>query len=98
MTRSKLVERFVGRTTGFTRSEAEIIVDTVFESMQSALIKGGKVEIRGFGNFRLKTRNPRQARNPKTGEIVQVPAKKILYFKVGKELKEMLNPLSLRNS
>jgi integration host factor subunit beta len=54
-------------------------------------MKGEKIEIRGFGNFRLKTRNPRKARNPKTGEAVDVPGKKVLYFKVGKALKEALN-------
>jgi integration host factor subunit beta len=59
--------------------------------MKTALIKGDKVEIRGFGNFRLKTREPRQARNPETGEKVQVPAKRVLFFKVGKELREVMN-------
>jgi integration host factor subunit beta len=54
-------------------------------------MNGEKIEIRGFGNFRLKNRNPRKARNPKTGESVEVPGKKVLYFKVGKALKEALN-------
>jgi integration host factor subunit beta len=71
-----------------TATQTEMIIDTVFDSMKKALLKGDKVEIRGFGNFRLKTREPRQARNPKTGEQVQVPAKKVLFFKVGKELRE----------
>lgn len=91
MTKSALIEKVAEKAGDLTRAQVEIIVDTVFESMQSALIKGDKVEIRGFGNFRLKTRKPREARNPKTGEQVQVPAKKVLFFRVGKELKEMLN-------
>jgi integration host factor subunit beta len=91
MTKSVLIEKVAKKAEDLTRAQVEIIVDTVFESMQQALIKGGKVEIRGFGNFRLKARKPRQARNPKTGEQVQVPAKKVLCFKVGKELREMLN-------
>jgi integration host factor subunit beta len=53
--------------------------------------KGEKIELRGFGNFKLKTRNPRKARNPRTGESVDVPAKKVLHFKPGKELRDMLN-------
>ncbi|MEJ2685205.1 MAG: integration host factor subunit beta [Candidatus Sulfobium sp.] len=91
MTKSVLGEKVAERAEDLTSAQVEIIVYTVFESMQSALIKGDKVEIRGFGNFRLKTRKPRQARNPKTGEPVEVPAKKVLSFKVGKELREMLN-------
>ena len=63
----------------------------MFDSIKKALVKGEKIEIRGFGNFRLKTRNPRKARNPKTGESVDVAGKRVLYFKVGKALKEALN-------
>ena len=91
MTKSVLVNRLAEKVSDLTRTQTEIVVDTVIESIQNALIKGDKVEIRGFANFRLKMRKPRQARNPKTGEQVEVPAKKVLFFKVGKELKEMLN-------
>ena len=91
MTKSVLIEKVAEKVEGLTRNQTEIVVDTVFESIRKALMKGEKIEIRGFGNFRLKTRNPRKARNPKTGESVDVPGKKVLYFKVGKALKEALN-------
>ena len=91
MTKSVLINKLAEKTEAITRSQTEIIVDTVLETMKQALLKGDKVEIRGFGNFRLKTRKSRQARNPKTGLQVQVSAKKVLGFKVGKELRELLN-------
>jgi integration host factor beta subunit len=92
MTKSVLIEKVAEKVEGLTRNQTEIVVDTVFDSIKKALVNGEKIEIRGFGNFRLKTRNPRKARNPKTGESVDVPGKKVLYFKVGKALKEALNP------
>lgn len=91
MTKSVLIEKVAEKVEGLTRNQTEIVVETVFESIKKALMHGEKIEIRGFGNFRLKTRNPRKARNPKTGETVEVPGKKVLYFKVGKALKESLN-------
>ncbi|MDA8241132.1 MAG: integration host factor subunit beta [Nitrospiraceae bacterium] len=91
MTKSVLIEKVAEKIEGLTRNQTEIVVDTVFDSIKKALMSGDKIEIRGFGNFRLKTRNPRKARNPKTGESVEVPGKKVLYFKVGKALKEALN-------
>jgi integration host factor subunit beta len=91
MTKSVLIEKVAEKIEGLTRNQTEIVVETVFESIKKALMQGEKIEIRGFGNFRLKTRNPRRARNPKTGEAVEVPGKKVLYFKVGKALKESLN-------
>jgi integration host factor subunit beta len=91
MTKSVLIEKVAEKVEGLTRNQTEIVVETVFDSIKKALINGEKIEIRGFGNFRLKTRNPRKARNPKTGESVDVPGKKVLYFKVGKALKEALN-------
>jgi integration host factor beta subunit len=91
MTKSVLIEKVAEKVEGLTRNQTEIVVDTVFDSIKKALMSGDKIEIRGFGNFRLKTRNPRKARNPKTGESVEVPGKKVLYFKVGKALKEDLN-------
>jgi integration host factor subunit beta len=68
-----------------------VIVQTVLDSIIESLQNGEKVELRGFGSFRLRDRSPRQGRNPKTGEKVQVPAKKVPYFKPGKELKELIN-------
>jgi integration host factor beta subunit len=91
MTKSVLIEKVAEKVEGLTRNQTEIVVDTVFDSIKKSLMSGDKIEIRGFGNFRLKTRNPRKARNPKTGESVEVPGKKVLYFKVGKALKEELN-------
>ncbi len=91
MTKSVLIEKVAEKVEGLTRNQTEIVVDTVFDSIKKALMNGQKIEIRGFGNFRLKTRNPRKARNPKTGESVEVPGKKVLYFKAGKALKEALN-------
>jgi len=91
MTKSVLIEKVSEKVEGLTRNQTEIVVETVFESIKKALMNNEKIEIRGFGNFRLKNRKPRKARNPKTGESVEVPGKKVLYFKVGKALKEALN-------
>ena len=77
--------------TGLTKKHAEVIVDTVFGSVGEALHKGDKVELRGFGSFRLRRREPRRGRNPRTGDRVDVPPKSVPYFKPGKELKELIN-------
>lgn len=92
MTKSVLIDKVAEKVEGLTRKQTEIIVDTVFDGIKEALAKGEKIEIRGFGNFRLKQRRPRRARNPKTGEGVDVPSKRVLHFKVGKALKDALNP------
>ena len=91
MTKSALIEKIAKKVEGLTKKQTEVIVETVFESIKDALAKGGKVEIRGFGNFKLRNRKARKARNPKTGKPVEVPPKKVPYFKVGKELREMVN-------
>ena len=91
MTKSVLIEKIAEKLEGLSKKQTEVIVETIFESVKEALSKGGKVEIRGFGNFRLRSRKARKARNPKTGESVEVPPKKVPYFKVGKELREMVN-------
>ena len=90
MTKAQLVEE-VARTTQLTKKHAELIVNTVFESIVDSLRDGDKIELRGFGSFRIRRRGPRIGRNPKTGAKVQVPSKRIPYFKPGKELKELLN-------
>jgi len=95
MTRSALIEKIAQKVEGLTLRQTEIVVDTVFESIKEALQKGDKVEIRGFGNFRLKERRPRKARNPKTGQSVDVPGKKAIRFKVGKALRDALNKPSV---
>ena len=81
----------VAKTNGLTRIDAEVVVQTVLDSIVEALNSGEKVELRGFGSFRHQERNPRQNRNPKTGAKVQVPAKKVAYFRPGKALKELIN-------
>ncbi|MEW6675486.1 MAG: HU family DNA-binding protein [Nitrospirota bacterium] len=91
MTKSVLIEKVSEKAEGLTRKQTEIVIETVFDSIKEAFIKGEKVEIRGFGNFRLKNRRPRKARNPKTGERIEVPGKKVLHFKTGKALREAMN-------
>ncbi|HSQ20441.1 MAG TPA: HU family DNA-binding protein [Blastocatellia bacterium] len=78
----------MARAAELNKRDAEVIVETVFGSIIGALHKGEKVELRGFGSFRTRERGPRRGRNPKTGEPVDVPAKRVPYFKPGKELKE----------
>jgi integration host factor subunit beta len=87
MTKAELVEE-VARASELNKRDAEVIVETVFNSIISALHRGDKVELRGFGSFRTRERGPRRGRNPKTGAPVDVPAKRVPYFKPGKELKE----------
>jgi nucleoid DNA-binding protein len=70
---------------------SEMLVNTVFDSIEDALRSGDKVEIRGFGSFTVRERNGREARNPKSGEVVRIPSKKTPFFKTGKELKERVN-------
>jgi integration host factor subunit beta len=90
MTKAELVDE-VAKTTQLTKKHAELIVNTVFESIVTSLKDGDKIELRGFGSFRIRNRGPRIGRNPKTGDRVEVPSKRIPYFKPGKELKELLN-------
>ena len=77
----------LSQKTGTSKKETDIAIKTVFEFIVDSLSKGEKVELRGFGSFRIKVRNPRMSRNPKTGEIVDVPAKRVPFFKAGKDLK-----------
>ena len=91
MTKADLVEK-VTALGDLTRKDGEIIVDTLFEAVIGALKADDKVEIRGFGSFRTRQRKPRIGRNPKTGARVDVPAKKVPYFKPSKELRDLVNP------
>lgn len=93
MTKSELVEKIVERNSMLTRKESEMIINIVFDSMSEALQSGDKVEIRGFGSFTVRERGAREARNPKSGEIVDIPAKKVPFFKTGKELRERVDGL-----
>lgn len=90
MTKAELVDE-VARAVQLTKKQAETIVNIVFDSIVDSLRSGQKIELRGFGSFRLRSRKSRTGRNPKTGEKVEVPSKKIPYFKPGKELKELIN-------
>jgi integration host factor subunit beta len=90
MTKAELVEE-VGQQAALTRKHSEVIVDAVFSAILEALQRGDKIELRGFGSFRVRERGSRTGRNPKTGEGVVVPAKKVPHFKPGKELRELIN-------
>lgn len=90
MTKADLVER-VAKETDMTKKDAEKLVEVIFESIVSTLNQGEKIELRGFGSFRVRERNARKGRNPKTGEPVDIPAKRVAYFKPGKDLKELIN-------
>ena len=90
MTKADLIDE-VSRLAELTRKDSEVIVETIFDSVVRSLRAGDKIEIRGFGSFRTRQRKPRIGRNPKTGERVEVPAKKIPFFKPSKELKDLVN-------
>src|SRR5256714_8485371 len=90
MTKADVIEE-VSRLAELTRKDSEIIVETIFVSVVRSLRGGDKIEVRGFGSFRTRQRRPRVGRNPKTGARVEVPAKKIPYFKPSKELKDLVN-------
>jgi len=91
MTKAELVDR-VTDLGDLTRRDGEVIVDTLFDSVIGALKADDKVEVRGFGSFRTRQRKPRTGRNPKTGASVEVPAKRVPYFKPSKELRDLVNP------
>jgi integration host factor subunit beta len=90
LTKADLIEEVLSLTE-LPRKESETIVETIFDSIIAALQKGEKIEIRGFGSFRTRQRRGRVGRNPKTGAKVEVPAKKIPFFKPSKELKDFVN-------
>ena len=90
MTKADLVDK-VTALGDLTRRDGEVIVDTLFEAVIGALKSGDKIEIRGFGSFRTRQRNARVGRNPKTGEKVEVPAKRVPFFKPSKELRDTVN-------
>ena len=91
MTKADLVDK-VTALGDLTRRDGEIIVDLLFDSVIGALKSGDKIEIRGFGSFRTRQRNARVGRNPKTGAKVDVPAKRVPFFKPSKELRDLINP------
>lgn len=90
MTKSQLIEA-LAKAEGITLKAAELAVNVAFESMEKALIQGDRVEIRGFGSFKVKNYEGYKGRNPKTGELIEVRPKRLPFFKVGKELKERVD-------
>jgi integration host factor subunit beta len=90
MTKADLVVE-VAKLTDLTKKETETVIKTIFGSITTALSEGDKVELRGFGSFRIRNRKARQGRNPKTGDMVNVPAKKVPFFKAGKELRSLVD-------
>lgn len=91
MTKSELVEKLSTVNGYLNKKEAELVVNTIFDSIGDALIGGDRVEIRGFGSFTIRQRDAREARNPKSGDLVRIPSKKTPFFKTGKELRERVN-------
>ena len=90
MTKADLIN-LIAEKANITRVKAETVVNTIFDSMVEALMRNDRIEIRGFGSFVNRSYGAYQGRNPKTGQIVQVPGKRVPFFKVGKELKEMVD-------
>jgi len=91
MTRIDLVTITQEAIEGLNRRQCEVIVNSIFDAIRDALAAGEKVELRGFGSFKVRQRRSRDGRNPKTGEPVHVPPKTVPYFKPGKDLRERVN-------
>ncbi len=91
MTKSQLVGKLAEMIDGITQREAEVIVNTIFGSMKDALLRGNRIEIRGFGSIKVKSYKSYKGRNPKTGQQINVPEKRLPFFKVGKELRERVD-------
>jgi len=91
MTKRGIIEQLLARRQNFTHRESETIVNAMFDAMTGALTRGERIEIRGFGSFAVKQRRARQGRNPKTGQLVSVEAKRIPFFRAGKELRIEVN-------
>jgi len=90
MTKSELIDAMAARA-NLTKARAELVVNCIFDAMTEALERGEGIEIRGFGSFTVRPYKAYSGRNPRTGEPVSVPAKRLPFFKVGKELKELVN-------
>ena len=98
MTKSELIAHLAAANPHLRQPDIELIVATIFNEITDALARGDRVELRGFGAFSTRTRDPRTGRNPRTGEAVEVIAKAVPYFKPGKELRERINKPSARAS
>lgn len=91
MTKSELIALLAEKNPHLYQRDVERIVSTIFDEIASALARGDRVELRGFGAFSVKTRDARTGRNPRTGESVEVAEKAVPYFKTGKQLRDLLN-------
>jgi len=91
MTRSDLVEELAARFGQLTHRDAEYAVKTILDAMGEALVRGHRIEIRGFGSFSINRRPPRMGRNPRSGESVHIPEKRVPHFKPGKALREAVD-------
>ncbi|MBN1297223.1 integration host factor subunit beta [bacterium] len=92
MTKSEFIIQLANSIDYVSHKEASVIVNTFFDAIASELVSGQKVELRGFGSFKVKERSSRTGRNPKTGQTVKVPLKKVPFFKPGKELRILVDP------
>lgn len=97
MTKSKLIDT-IAKKIGLPRNKTEQLTDCVFDMLEKSLVNGQRIEIRGFGSFEVRNYDPYKGRNPRTGSVVHVKAKKLPFFKVGKELKERINTAFLSKS
>jgi len=91
MTKSELIEQLTDEHGILNKRESEIVVNLIFGGISTALAQGDRVEIRGFGSFSVRERDARAARNPKSGELVEIPSRKTPFFKTGKELRERVD-------
>lgn len=91
MTKSELIAKLTSQNPSLSAQDVENVVNTILEEITTTLVEGNRVELRGFGAFSVRERAARQARNPRTGEKVSVGAKRVPFFKMGKELKERIN-------
>tara|TARA_R110000868_G_scaffold218576_1_gene468881 strand:- start:24690 stop:24968 length:279 start_codon:yes stop_codon:yes gene_type:complete len=91
MTKSELIAKLTNQNPTLSAQDIENVVNTIFGEITNALVEGNRVELRGFGAFSVRERSPRIARNPRTGEKVEVAAKRVPFFKMGKDLKERIN-------
>lgn len=91
MTKSELIKRLKAKYSNLYLKDVELLVETILGEVSEALVRGDRVEIRGFGSFSTRHRSPRTARNPKTGDFVTLGSRRSVYFRAGKELRERIN-------
>lgn len=97
MTKSELVQAIGQKMPHLSGRDADVVVNAIFDAMTEALCIGDRIEVRGFGSFSVRSRRPRVGRNPKTGESIEVPSKRVPFFTVGHDLRERVNEGRLSN-